>query len=177
MLGGIFRRLFVLLTLALTAAQPQGASAADVGRPDLASRAVFETAGMETVLVLTDGRLYAFIDAIDDNAPVDVQEMTVASAKRRWTMERAGPGFYRAAVGNAPVGVQQLTVAMRFADRPETVETKTSLEFPKTAANAAPPRNRGWWWKLAAAVVVFGVGIFVWRRMFPPPAPAAVPAV
>jgi hypothetical protein len=70
----------VFVAVGLVGLSPMTARADDNEAPKPAPRTAIEIGGASVVLVAANGHLYAFVDRIEDNAPVAASELSVADA-------------------------------------------------------------------------------------------------
>lgn len=126
-------------------------------------RASFTVGGLEMVMVLAKDRLYAFVDGVEDNAPANVDHLSVEIGKRHWAMNDVGPGLYMVAPFTLAPGHQPMTVEIAASQGESRVDTALDIAKPAVAGGIAG--SSGWlWWAVVAAAGLALAGVLGGRR-------------
>ena len=167
------RRLLALLAGAwLLGAASSGPVGAETGPdPDAASegtgvsvspRVAVDIGGASVVLVVANGKLHAFVDRLEDNAPVADAQVTVArDGAAPLTLGRATAGLFVAPFQIAGRARDLLTITL---DSPEGAGRRTATlvyEQPKAATEAAAASLGGNAIVIALASGLLGAAIAV----------------
>lgn len=131
---------WLLAGLLLAAGSPAGAAA-----PPASPRAVVEIGGASVVLVAANDRLYAFVDRLDDNAPVGEAVLSVGLAEASGAdlaglaLRRVGDGLFVAPFSHAGRGRDAFNVSL--ASPAGSGDARAEIVYGIEAAPAPPPAS------------------------------------
>jgi hypothetical protein len=146
-----------LLACALVGIAPRHARADDADAVKPAPRTAITIGGASVVLVAANGNLYAFVDRIDDNAPVDDAELAVESADGETIKPtRAMDGLFVAPFDRTGHMHDAFMVTLRSAAASGDAPAEIAYDDLPDASPTQDPARFGP--KLAIALVSAGIG-------------------
>jgi hypothetical protein len=146
------------LCLALAVAAPPTASASQaVGDTEAAPRTTMDIGGVSVVLIASEGKLFAFLDRLEDNAPVKNGQLTVTTADgKAIAFAPAASGLFVAPFDPGTRARDSFVVSVTSADG----AGDATAEIVYKAANAElPVAEGGMRDKILIALAACGIGI------------------
>ncbi len=160
-LDGVLRCLLVLLAVGL-AALPAPAGAAPA-RPS--PRSVVEIGGASVVLVAANDRIFAFVDRLEDNAPVDNAALSLALVDgaglklAQLSPQRVAEGLFVAPFSHA--GHHQDAFLVSLASPAGSGDATAYIAYGSEAAQDIPPAGTELGGRAAIALVAGAIGAAV----------------
>ncbi len=166
--GSISRCLAIGATCCLVLLAPSIARADDEA-PKPAPRTAIQIGGVSVVLIAANDHLYAFVDRVEDNAPVKDAELGVDSADgTSLEMSRASDGLFVAPFNRAGHMHDAFMVSLRSPDATGDVQAEIAYDdLPDNSGSDAKPNIAS---KVSIALVSGGIGaiasalFMLWRR-------------
>ena len=145
-----------LACLLFAATPPARATEADAGQ-ESAPRTTMEIGGVTVVLIASEGKLYAFLDRLEDNAPVKDGQLIVTTADgKAIPFAPASIGLFVAPFDPGTRARDSFVVSVTSADGAGDVTAGITYH---ATANAEPPAAEGGIGdKILIALVAGGIG-------------------
>lgn len=152
----LLRLLTLCLALAVAAPSAANADAAD-GDSEAAPRTTIDIGGVSVVLIASEGKLFAFLDRVEDNAPVKDGQLTVTTADGKTiAFAPAASGLFVAPFDPGNRTRDSFIVSVTSADG----AGDATAEIVYQTANSEPPVAAGGMRdKILIALVACGIGI------------------
>jgi hypothetical protein len=145
------------LTLSLPALLLPGVARADDEAPKPAPRTTLQIGGASIVLIAANDHLYAFVDRVEDNAPVRDAELSIDSADgTALAVTRASEGLFAAPFNRAGHMHDAFMVSLRSPDATGDAPAEIAYDdLPEATASDVRPTIAS---KLSIALVSGGIG-------------------
>ena len=146
-----------LACLLFAATPPARATEADAGQ-ESAPRTTMEIGGVTVVLIASEGKLYAFLDRVEDNAPVKDAHLVVTTPNgKAIPFAPASTGLFVAPFDPSTRARDSFIVSVTSADGAGDVTAEIAYH---AAASAEPPAEEsGMRDKILIALAAGGIGI------------------
>lgn len=158
------RSVAVLLALVALCFAAPPVRAEEVGGVDSSPRVALVLDSTSIVVIAARGKLYAFVDGYDDNAPVSGAEVRIGTPRAALTFQEVSPGIYVSGPYVPPSVRTPLSVSVTHAGH--AVHGTAELLTPNVPDVAGTGHSRKGLW-LLVLVLLAGAGLGVWRYRRP----------